>query len=364
MRSDSFRPRKTLPLGLLLLTLPLLAGCLRSRVTQHLKYNAEDDSFEVLSVFNHIEALSTDELDHVRALYAARSNLIYPTSPINVFVHPAWIRKSDSQYIEQNLGAASDGTPKTKKTEIPLDSITVKPGSFFFNKNGMPAYYHKMVVPGKAFDRALAGVSRSINEGAAKSIKEELKRRAEGHPLQTWEDVRREISKEPSEEERKTEAGNFWLNVLNERSLALLAEAAAASELKLIRHRTRFQITFPLSPADAKEAAATAELGKRQFLDVAKKEKTSPEAAAVVKSIRAEVADSGKLTLSIDLGNLLSEGTAEPDFSPGNPVPLDNAAVVNGLKERGISFDEKLTHEGIVKEFLATKQKSRESRQK
>ena len=91
---------------------------------------------------------------------------------------------------------------------------------------------------------------------------------------------------------------------------------------------------------------------KQKSLEAAKKEKTSPEALAVLQSLRAESAESGELTLSVELGRLLSQGVEEPTSSTIDGKHMNNASVVKGLKERGITFDEELTHKAVVKEFL------------
>ena len=170
MQSSSFGLKRILTLGLPCWTLILFTGCLESDITRHIKYKASDDSFEILSVFNHIRGKSTDDLDHAAELYEVRSDLINPIAPLTLFAEPAWIRKGDSKYLATNLGAGPEGTPAPKTTKIALDSITVKPGKFFFNKNGMPAYYHRIVLPGAAFDGFLARFSSSINEGIVDSI--------------------------------------------------------------------------------------------------------------------------------------------------------------------------------------------------
>lgn len=354
MRSNSSKSRLCNGLfsALLALTFPLLAGCLESDVTRHMKYNAEDDSFEILSVFSHIQAQTAADLDHAGDLYKVRSNLIHPIAPIAIFTQPAWIRKSASEYVETNLGAGTDGAPEMKKTKIDLDSITVKPGKFFVNKNGMPAYYHRIVVPGKAFDGLLAEFDKFIKELTADSVKGERKRRAEGHPILTRAQVLAVFTRESREKIDRKNIGTFPFNACSEESLALLAERAAEGKLHVIRDQARFSIALPLTPADAKEIAEMLKLGKRKILESAEKEDVAPHFVAIVESFRTEVADSGSVTLSIDLGKLLSDGADEPESSKRDGNHLDNTTVVAGLKERGIPFDEKLTHETVVKEFV------------
>lgn len=334
-----------------LLMVGLFSGCLESDIARHLKYDAENDSFEILSVFNHIRAQDAADLDHLGHLYEVRAELISPIAPISVFTEPAWIRKTGSTYLEANLGAAPDGAPEVKTTGIALDSIRVQPGRFFFNQNKMPAYAHRMTVPGKAFDGFLTGFDKFVNEVVGDMVKGEQSRRAQGHPVQAWDAVRAAMSKEPPEKQDET-VGEFPCNACSEESLLLLAKNAAESKLKIVREKTRFRLVLPMTAADAKEAAATIELGRQKLLETAKKEKAAPEAVAVIRSIQAEAKESGELALSVDLGPRLSSGPDEPALTKTDSKHLDNAATVTGMKERGITFDETLTYAEVVKGFF------------
>ncbi len=348
-RRDSLL-KKGFMFGMLLPLLLVVAGCLESEITRHVKHNAENDSFEVLSVFNHIRAQSASDLDHLGHLCGVRSEIIHPIAPISLFTQPAWIRQSNSTYQETNLGEA--GALELKKTEIDLDSITVKPGKFFFNKNGMPAYYHRIVVPGKAFDGFLERFDGFVNEVTVNAVRDERRRRAQGHPARTWEETRKTMLTESSEKVDEDQTGDFPFNALSDDSLSRLAQHATASKLNIRREAARFRMTLPLTPEDAGEAAETVEAAKRKILEEAEKEKVAPEAVAVVKSIRAAATDFGSLTVSIDIGPVVSSGPEEPARNATGARYLDNATLVESLKNRGIEFDEALTHVQVVNEFL------------
>ena len=189
MRTNCQSTTRRLAFAAVAVSMMVIPGCIEAERSHFVRYDRDTDEFRVLTVFSHIGAEKAEDLEYLSALWNLRSNLIVPVADFSMG-EPAYVRRDDSTYLLISLGERSSKALESQHTRISLDSLSIKPGQFFVGKANTLCCYHQIVVPGKTADAMLKDLAKPINDFVVAAVNEERKRRADGGPVASWEDVR------------------------------------------------------------------------------------------------------------------------------------------------------------------------------
>lgn len=357
----------------LLSLLALCCGCLRADVFHYLGYDAADDTFTASVIYTNLQSESPADLEHLAALWKQREEIIIHPFVLNFFGGQQAILRLDGRHYKAiDLAQAAKQLLPELESEIALDSIAVKPGRFFMGPHKTLCYSHQIKVPGKSVDQILGLANKSINAALAEEIPKEIKRRADGGKVGTWDELRRamvnEIEAERKAEQAKKAPGDGPNPQpppppngeqqdkglpLSAASLELLQKAAAGGELAIIRHGGEFEVSLPLSPDDCREAKATIAACK-EALDRHLPPAVEPlvRVGQISKTIQAENDDGKRLIIKFTVPPLVALSLDAASPPPPDPkLAARYRDVIDFVRNQKISIDDNLTLKQVVEGF-------------
>ena len=229
-----------------------LVGCgsIDADITQVIKYDENNDSFDMLVVFENIAVTTTDvkqkgiHYAYLGDLWRNRDDLIIfgsidMPSPSNGPI--VMLYEENHLYRHINLDKIGSRPPLTSTT-INLDRIHVKPGQFFIGRNGSLTYFHQISIGGEELDRYIAEGLSELNDMLKTDFSERLR------------DARREMKVlKPDEADPKYIFGDFPDSVTLAYSLD--------NPIVDIRRREHYLIlSMIVSPDDSKKLDAQLKL--------------------------------------------------------------------------------------------------------
>jgi hypothetical protein len=239
----------------------LISGCLDAARSVVAVYDAGRDEYRFLAVAEHIHSSQSGDgaaadFAWLRALYANRDHLIL--SPLFAEMaggsSEAYLRVSKSQYSAVQLGGAS-GRLSVEQTRIPLDQIVIEPGEFFRPAPDDLCYYQQIVVPGKAADATLEmmvhWLSGTRPDEPSAEIDAELKRRAQGGAVPTWDDFTRSAVDSMSGKNKDSDNQNGTVPLpLENQSLVMLRDALVNEKVPLRRDGSSIYVVIAMTAKD------------------------------------------------------------------------------------------------------------------
>ena len=373
------RPSRFVAL-LLLLTSTTCSGCLDAKVLDFLRYDAATDTYHVMKVYQHIHG-SNAEINHAAALWRNRDHVIPYLEVLPIFSkEPAVLRLDAKRFQQIEIGHPSRELPPIQeigeKTLFSLDSITVTPGKFFLSADRTLCCYHQISVPGALLDRLIAEANNEMCESLVRDVDAELKRRAEGGPLESWDDMRQLIDSFGAKNDQsgsgegdsgdantaqadQPDPGNYTLQrCLEPQSLEMHRKAAKAGTLGLTRHGTKVKLSLPFTMADARQARQWLQEFKERLVDADFEGGVEDDIVwlgqqmVIDGSATAEIRDQDTLVLQIDGGRFISLRTLKR-----RDKKLDDAKrsaclkSIATIRTRNVPIDEQLDVEQVIAAF-------------
>ncbi len=359
----------------------LLSGCaLNAKKAHSLRYDADADTFQVLTVYAHIHGAAKDHA-WLAQLWTDRERLIFPATWLALFEEPAYLRLSGGEYRRINLSQRDKTAQPAERPAVPLDKITITPGEFFLSPEKTLCYYHRLNVPGEVVDALLRQEGKSLVEGLTENAEKEIARRKAGGKKLPWAPVRRRLvdasarfgePDPPVKSEKQKAKSNDdldpWL-ALDEASLDLLRGLPSQGAPVCWREKGTLHAGVPLSAADCREAKDTFDAAKHTLLQRAKRQRDhadaeSKRAAALQVAIEAvglEVQEVGggrtRIVASVDVNRLsradlsaIGDGEWErPDADQARGYEQTVAAI----RQRKIPIREDVELGRLLRDFAA-----------
>jgi len=358
------RRKSIAPRFVMLLLALFCSGCLRADVFEFFTYDSSTDTFGFLQLDLNITNDEQSDLDHLAELWKERDQVIVQPSILRIWNLPAMLRVDASHVQMIDFAKKASEPPATVAIDIPLDSIQIEPGKFFYTPDRTLCYYQQVTCPGKVIDQALTVASQPLATGIKGSVDLEIKRRADGAKAGTWDDFRKQLK--PPGPAAPAGGGQQQQSAspLDDVSLARISKAAGAGELAIHRQGAEFSLALPLSAADCQEAQKTMAVWQQHVADAMKKA-PGDYSLGLSAAFTGEIGNGDQFVIKVDVVKFtkLNEVSYPLKTAPGSAKLPDNPTKplethfsersIATLQKNSISIDEKLTAKEVVEKFLA-----------
>ena len=357
MRRSKWRGRTV---GAVCLTLiaTILSGCLNMEETVLGRYDAAKDEFVFLNLYQRISGEKPEDFEYLYGLWKNRDHLVTPPFP-GILGKTSFLRQSAKQYAQINLGSAP-ASLEPQEALMPLEGLTVKPGTFFLRGADTLCYYDQIIVPGKYFDDAIVPVLR---EGVAESIDKEIARRKEGGKRWTIEEFRARSIKnmqETGDTRKPAEEGpDDPLQVLSNDTLKMWSAGLADGTLTVVRKGPAFSVRLPGTEADVKGFIGLIE-ALRDENDKQVKDHPEKKDIAVYKKLtdvfEVKSASATVMEIQLDVTRFFAAAEAvQPplmELKPADEKTIENARnAVDAIRTKGVPIDQKLSVDQVLAGF-------------
>jgi hypothetical protein len=378
-----------------LLMLATAGGCVKAKKTTFLRYDAEADRFELLTVYSNIYVDNgrdeAKDYDYLAAMWWKQRGQIVPMPTPDVFGLPALLRLTGREYQLISLDRAAEVENERQTSSLPLNKIVVSPGEFHVGKAQTLGYYQRVTLPGEFVDATLAEANKNVREKLSGVVAKEQQRRTGGGARRSWEEVRRELvgqgsslvaliaPADPTSSFLPADPILPILSAVDGESLGRLSKAVGDREAFLARQRGRVEWTVPLSADDCREAKRAYDEVQRALAKELSKTFSSSSSSSSSELLgeyfslmltaptfeTKHAGDGQRLVVVVDLGKLfdawsgVSQLIAMDDAVRGANVRVGflvekYAKTIVAARDRGIPLGEGDSGD-IVKSFLAGK---------
>jgi hypothetical protein len=345
------------------------SGCLRADIFEFFSYDAATDTFRFLQLDLNIMNDEPSDLDHLVELWNERDRVIPQPAIFRLWSLPALLRVDASHLQAIDLAKMASQPPATVATDVPLDSIKIEPGKFFYTQDRTLCYYQQVTCSGKIVDRALALANEQLASGVKEVADKEIKRRAAGGKPISWDEFRAQqlppSSNQPQVGGNQQQQNKEGLP-LDDASLAQVSKAATDGQLKVHRNGVVLSLGLPLSAADCQEAQKTMDVWRQRVGDVLKQSPGRYE-FGLSAALESEIAAGDQFVVKIDLLKFTkmneenyplktAPGSAKLPENPTKPLETHfSERSIATLQKNSIPIEEKLTAKEVVEGFLKGK---------
>ena len=358
--------------GLFLLVATWVGGCLECKESILGRYDAEQDQFVFLNVYQRIGGQKPADFDYLQTLWNNRDHLITPPIP-TILGKTSYLRLSNDEFANLNLGDSRK--LEIEQSSLPLAQIQVQPGKFFLRGPDSLCYYDQITVPGAFVDQTLKVLSGKGRENLATEVAKEITRRKDGGKAASWEAARRillaNIQKQgdpasaPAAVEPTADEPENLFNLLGGDSLMILQNMSGDVTANITRQKSLFRMTLPLAEKDAVEIVNLLDAVRTAMAEAMKKSSHDKDLGAqelLLQAVEVKKAEAG-LVLSVDAVTLFAHVqkwmnplVELPALSPDSTgLPFQNA--VAAMKAKNIPIDEAITLQQILSDFQVKKLK-------
>ena len=256
-------------------------GCVTMHSTSLVRYHADEDRFDVLSILEDIRFEMPAEGKQIAAVWKNRKEWI-PVQLDGGLLDLSVLRTKHKEVRHFGLAAANDDVTKVS---FDLGPVIIKPGVFFANKASGLSYYHQFSIPGTVLDEVLkAAVNESrpeIQEWASKQTE------LDEQPV-SWEMIRDAIRKKKD----TFDVGDG--SPFDDDTLKALVDRP----IRVKRKASRVSIFVPMSMPDQAEVLET----HKEFQQSTAEElaSTTNYVAALVEKVELQTSDQ-ELIIVFDL---------------------------------------------------------------
>lgn len=341
----------------------LCTGCVRTEKRDFVKYDEQNDTFDLLRIFANIRATGPEDFDRLETIWKRRDSILFnPMLPdlFADFTGPSiFFKKSKRNYALSDFDCVIDFDGDVQQTNIDLDSIRIIPGEFYVNSHQRLNYYHRIVVPGAIVDQMINEFKATIAASIEKFAEERLDpANNQGVERMTWDDVRKEIVAQILDDKQSDSPGARRAAPFEPASLRMLHKVVADSSLTIERTRDEIKIVTPMTNRDAREVENTFDYLTKttsERIELGNADKNLLLTQKFLNTLGLRVVENTGLEITVK--PMIYFAAKENDFdpAPANPKIISPRSMIRSLEARGVKINQSFSIKELAKEFGAQK---------